>query len=100
MSASDQAVERPARRAPVGHAAAGELVSPLAPLFAAFVATLADAPATQHTHRRALARFLAWLGPDAEPEHLTLSTISAYQAHLAAPDARGRRRSSATSFGS
>lgn len=60
------------------------------------MATLADAPQTQRTYARACAGFLGWLGPKVGPEGLTLATMAAYQAHLAAPDAAGRRRSSAT----
>ena len=82
--------------APAATLARGELVSPLEPLVAAFVATLADAPQTQRTYARACARFLVWLGPEAGPQALTLATMAAYQAHLADPDADGRRRSSAT----
>ena len=72
------------------------LVSPLEPLVGAFVATLADAPQTQRTYARACAWFLTWLGPEAGPGALTLATMAAYQAHLAAPAVDGRRRSSAT----
>ena len=82
--------------APAATPARGELVSPLEPLVAAFVATLADAPQTQRTYARACARFLVWLGPEAGPQALTLATMAAYQAHLADPNADGRRRSSAT----
>ena len=74
----------------------GELVSSLEPLAAAFVASLAAVPATQRTYRLACARFLAWLGPDAGVEALTVHTMAAYQADLAAPDAAGRQRASAT----
>jgi len=76
--------------------ASGELVSALEPLIAAWVATLADAPQTQRTYRQAAGRFLAWLGPQATPDALTLHTMAAYQAHLAAPGPDGKRRSSAT----
>ena len=37
---------------------------------------------------RACARFLTWLGPEAGPQALTLATMAAYQAHLAAPVSR------------
>lgn len=74
----------------------GELVSRLEPLAEAFVASLAAVPATQRTYAQACARFLAWLGPDAGVEALTVHTMAAYQAHLAAPDADGRRRASST----
>jgi len=84
----EPARRRPRPRATPNRPAAGatvtrELVSPLAPLFAGFVATLANAPSTQQTYRRALARFLAWLGPNADPDQITLRTISAYQARAA-----------------
>lgn len=81
---------------PPGTAATGELVAPLEPLVAAWVATLSDAPQTQRTYRQAAARFLAWLGPEAAPDALTLHTMASYQAHLAAPGPDGKRRSSAT----
>jgi hypothetical protein len=82
--------------APTAAAATGELVGELETIAAAFVATLADVEQTQRTYRQACARFLAWLEPGAGPEALTLHTLAAYQAHLAAPDLDGRRRSSAT----
>lgn len=63
---------------------AGELVAPLEPLVDAWAATLIDAPQTQRTYRQAGRRFLSRLGPDAGPEALTLHTMAAYQAHLAA----------------
>lgn len=81
---------------PVPAATAGELVGELEPLAAAWIATRADAPQTQRTYRQAARRFLVWLGPEAGPEALTLHTMAAYQAHLAAPRPDGRRRSSAT----
>ena len=89
-------VERSGRPPGLTAAARGELVSPLEPLVRAFVATLADAPQTQRTYARACAHFVGWLGPQASLETLTLATMAAYQAHLAAPAADGRRRSSAT----
>lgn len=77
-------------------AATGELVPTLEPLVTAWVATLSDAPQTQRTYRQASARFLAWLGPKAGPDALTLHTMAAYQAHLAKPGPDATRRSSAT----
>lgn len=89
-------VAGPARAPAPALVLVGELVAPLEPLVDAWAATLIDAPQTQRTYRQAGRRFLAWLGPDAGPEALTLNTMAAYQAHLAAPRPDGRRRSSAT----
>lgn len=77
----------------VARVAGGELAVTLEELVDAWVATLATAPQTQRTYQQAARRFLTWLGPDVGLEALTLHTMAAYQAHLAAPRPEGRRSS-------
>jgi site-specific recombinase XerC len=62
----------------------GELVAPAAELADDFAATLVARPQTQRTYLRACRRFVAWLGPQAGPEHLSARNVAAYHAHLVA----------------
>jgi integrase/recombinase XerC len=71
-----------------GESVRGELVSPARELAEAYAATLVASPQTKATYSRACRRFVAWLGPDAGPEALTLRAVSAYHEHLADPDAK------------
>jgi integrase len=65
----------------------GELVGDGRLLAAGFVQSLAARPQTQRTYAGACARYLRWLEAQlrrpAEPSDLTLSSIAAYQRHLA-----------------
>jgi len=79
-----------------GAPVSGELVSPLDELASTWTATLVGTPQTQATYAKAIRRFVAWAGPSAGAETLSLEALSAYHAHLARPTPDGRRRAPAT----